>query len=301
MNKLAYFLVDVFTSQPFGGNPLAVFPDAASLPDAAMQAIANELNLSETTFIHPPSNPDSDATVRIFTPRRELPMAGHPTLGTAFVLQNENLCTPKRPGRYVFDEGIGPVSVKIPIAPDPRQPITMHQQPPQFFETLDRANIAACLSLSTDDLHGDLPVQIVSSGVPFIIVPIPSTDALAKASLNYDRFTRTNPEARSHEFLLYSPTSQSDRIQCRMFAPRFGILEDPATGSGQGPIAGYRHRYEGWSGSPCTTLQGLASGRPSELQTALETSANGTIQSIKVSGQCIAMGQGSIRRPDAHN
>ncbi len=290
-----YFLVDVFTQRAFGGNPLAVFPYAKEMTSDQMQRIASELNLSETTFVQAPINEGSDCTVRIFTPRRELPMAGHPTLGTAFVLHNLKHLKPKSPQQFIFDEGIGPVRVGFTEADVEPRTFSMHQPQPEFGEKLDRRAVATWLGLSPTDLAPDLPVQIVSCGVPYIMVPIGTLEGIRLASLNDAAAKEQLGERPSQEFLLFTHQTEQDGIDihCRMFAPRFGVPEDPATGSAQGPLAGYLTKYGQATGRPLRSEQGVELGRPSQL-TAEVVKENDVITGVIVSGQCVPMGEGRL-------
>jgi len=163
MRNLKYHLIDVFTDQPFGGNPLAVFPNADGLRQGEMQQIAKELNLSETTFIQKATSDAADCAVRIFTPKCEIPMAGHPTVGTAFVVLEKKLLKPRAEGQLIFDLGIGPTAVETSDL------ITMHQPVPEFGEILDSVGVMKSLGLEVSDLLPDVPVQIISAGVPFIL------------------------------------------------------------------------------------------------------------------------------------
>ncbi|MEN8736310.1 MAG: PhzF family phenazine biosynthesis protein [Akkermansiaceae bacterium] len=285
MRSLHYHLVDVFTDQPFGGNPLAVFPQSNDLMKAEMQAIAQELNLSETTFLQKAVSDEADCRVRIFTPRCEIPMAGHPTIGTAFAILEKGLLAPKSPDALVFDLGIGQTVVET------KGQVTMHQPVPEFGETLDGTALAEALGLSADDLIEGAPVQVVSAGVPFILVPLKSLDAVKRASLSLEKLDQVCAAIETREvmpFCLGSETSEAS-AHTRMFAPRFGIIEDPATGSAQGPLGAYREKY-GLT-EDCTMIheQGFEMGRPSII--SIEMMEDG---SAKVGGSCVLMGQGEI-------
>ncbi|MDB4288621.1 PhzF family phenazine biosynthesis protein, partial [bacterium] len=242
MKSLLYYLVDVFTDQPFGGNPLAVFPNADDLRQEEMQQIAQELNLSETTFLQKATSEGADCTVRIFTPKCEVPMAGHPTIGTAFVILERNLLESRKEGRLIFDLGIGPTKV------DTRGLITMHQRVPEFGEVIDSVGVMKALGLANSDLLPNIPVQIVSVGVPFILVPIKSLEAVKRARLNLELLDQVCEDHGSREVMPFCLDAEmpSASAHSRMFAPRFGIIEDPATGSAQGPLAAYRVKYGRW-------------------------------------------------------
>src|SRR5205814_3849459 len=190
MKRLHYHLVDVFTDRAFGGNPLAVFTGGAGIPDALMQSIAKELNLSETTFVLPPDDKKHDCRVRIFTPGSELPMAGHPTVGTAFVLAREGIL--KKPDA-IFEEGVGPVPVSIELKNGAPGFIEMRQPLPKFgprFEDLDA--IAQMLSVEPHVIRDmNLPVEVVSCGVPFLFVPFPNLRAIRDVRVRADLWEHT--------------------------------------------------------------------------------------------------------------
>ncbi len=189
---LQYHLLDVFTDRPFGGNPLAVFTDPPlDLPTETMQQIANELNLSESTFVFPPSDPANDFSVRIFTPASELPMAGHPTVGTTYLLAQIGKLGPIKQSKTVtFEEGVGPIQVTVQAdaGGSPRR-VLMRQPLPQFQDIYeDRQAIAEMLTLSLQDLRPGAPIQAVSSGLPFLYVVVKSLDAMRRISLRLDRW-----------------------------------------------------------------------------------------------------------------
>src|SRR5687767_4507918 len=183
MRRLHYHRVDVFTDRAFGGNPLAVCTNGRGLTTETMQAIAKEFNLSETTFVLPPDDPRHDWRVRIFTPSAELPMAGHPTVGTSFVLAREHMIP--RDGRetnIVLEEGVGPVPVRVEFRDGEPSFAEMSQPLPTLGPRLEeRQAVAAMLSLEESDIEPDLPVEVVSCGVPFLFVPLRSLDAARRA------------------------------------------------------------------------------------------------------------------------
>jgi trans-2,3-dihydro-3-hydroxyanthranilate isomerase len=277
----AYRIVDVFTKQAFGGNPLAVFPGAESIDPALFQKIARELNLSETTFVLPPTRPDCDVRVRIFTPARELPMAGHPTVGTAFVLD--------RGSRIVFEEGVGPIVVERVGAARWR----MTQPPPVFGEPrLDRAALAQALRLTVSDLVEALPLQAVSTGVPFLVAPLRDRAALARLSLQEARW---RPLATGIEGVYAFASLGGAQVQSRLLGVA-GIPEDPATGGAAGPLAAYllRHGLVA-QGTPARILvrQGIEMGRPSEIHVEIGGSAANP-GPPQVAGDCVAVGRGLL-------
>ncbi len=293
MSEYAYHLVDVFTDVPFGGNPLAVFPLADGLTDALMQTIAKELNLSETAFVMPPTDKQCDYRVRIFTPDMELPMAGHPTVGTAFVLQRQGVIT--APSRVTFQEGVGPVPVELALDGD-KVAVTMAQPLPAFgAEYDDRAAIADMLSLTEDDLLPDCPVQAVSTGVPFVYVPVKSLDAIGRASVKVDvwqRLLADGPAPHVYVFTLETVHATST-VHSRMFAPLMGIPEDPATGAASGPLGAYLVRYGLAKPGTMINEQGIEMDRPSEIQIGIDWDGD-AFTGVRVGGRCVYMGHGVL-------
>ena len=302
MKKLSYHLVDVFTDRAFGGNPLAVFTDGRGVSDAHMQAIARELNLSETTFVLPPRNPKNDFQVRIFTPTYEMPMAGHPTVGTAFVLAREGFVkSTGSENTVIFEEGVGPVPVSIGWSEGAPGFIEMRQPLPQFgprFE--DAGTVAELLSLEVRDIvETHLPMEVVSCGVPFLFVPINSVEAMAKIRFRAEMCERVlsglAPGGGVFVFAKGGQFPGSD-VHGRMFAPALGVLEDPATGAANGPLGCYlvRHRVLQSEGElRCVVEQGVEMGRPSFLHLAI-AHADGEITGVKVGGTCHYMGSGHL-------
>lgn len=311
MPGFSYHVVDVFTDRPFGGNPLAVFPDAGGIPASLYQSIARELNLSETTFVLPATDPDCHCKLRIFTPARELPTAGHPTIGTAFVLTREGIFDPSaNHGVMRMEQEVGTVPVTIettdgvPGASGVPERITMEQAVPSFGpEDPRRAEIAAMLSLDEADLLDGVPIEVGSAGVPFLYVPLRSLDAARRAVLRMDLWSSLLAEREaSSPFLLTTETeSPKATVHTRMFAPGFGITEDPATGIASGPLGGYLARHGMLNGQALNdngevvivSEQGLEMGRPSiiEIRIALDGE---TITGVKVGGRAVYMASGTM-------
>lgn len=230
-----YITVDVFTDRAFGGNPLAVVLDAGGLSTAQMQAIASEFNYSETTFVLPPRDGAHDARVRIFTVNKEIPFAGHPNVGTAYVLAAR---AAKPPARLLFEEGAGLVPVEV--LSERGSVVGAELTAPQPLEKLTQFSAeqaAACISLSTAEIRTDLhPPLIASVGLPFLMVELASRDALRRARPDASAFARTFPCDGSDAVYLYTrdipPTEKTSDLQARMFHPgSSGLSEDPATGS----------------------------------------------------------------------
>ena len=236
--------VDVFTTVAFEGNPLAVFTDARGLDTATMQRIANELNLSETTFVFPPADPKNTALVRIFTPRSELPFAGHPTVGTAFVLRGDSAAT-----ELVLEEGVGPVPVRVAQAGDGALQFWLTTPPITFGERVDPKPVAAALGLPVSDLLADVPPEIASSGPTFLFVALKNRDAVDRIELLDFRALRAAVPNAPTEVFVFARLEESDAqdgdtyaVYSRMFAPAIGVAEDPATGSATGPLAAFMMR-----------------------------------------------------------
>ncbi|HEX8146448.1 MAG TPA: PhzF family phenazine biosynthesis protein [Pyrinomonadaceae bacterium] len=301
MRRLHYQLVDVFTDRAFGGNPLAVVTNGRGVPGETMQAVAKELNLSETTFVLPPDDPRHDWRVRIFTPGSELPMAGHPTVGTAFVLAREHMIA--RAGRetnVVFEEGVGPVPVSVEFEGGEPVFAEMSQPLPTFGKRLDdRRAVAAMLSLEESDLAAGLPVEVVSCGVPFLYVPLRGLDAARRARPRVDLVERAADEhGIPPEVFVFTREVEGagSTVHSRMFAPGLGIAEDPATGAASGPLGCYLVRHGLVEAAPAAEVvseQGIEMGRPSYIRIWVERRGE-EITAVRVGGRCHFMGEGFI-------
>lgn len=296
MKSYSYRLLDVFTDVPFGGNPLAVFTDARGLTDAGMQSIARELNLSETTFVLPPRDRTNNYWVRIFTPLTELPSGGLPTIGTAFALGlEERLRQDALRQRVVFEEATGPISVTM------EAPMLSMQQPiPEYGPVFpERDAVAAMLGLDTLALTPGLPVQSVSCGLPYLIVPVVDLDAMQKIRFRMDIWERVlKRSAHPHVFVFTLECRYpGSSAHCRMFAPSLGVHEDPATASAVGPLAGYFARWRMLEPASRLSLvceQGVEIGRPSFLHVTLERQGE-QIRGVRIGGQCVSVGSGQIQ------
>jgi trans-2,3-dihydro-3-hydroxyanthranilate isomerase len=300
MRKLHYHRVDVFTDRAFGGNPLAVFTNGRGLSDETMQAIAKEFNLSETTFVLPPEDARHDYRVRIFTPDRELPMAGHPTVGTTYVLAREHMV--RRDAEEVtitLEEGVGPIPVRVVYREGEPVFAEMSQPLPTFGPRLeDRGLVASMLSLEEADLVPGLPVEVVSCGVPFLYVPVRSLAAAGRARPRADLIERAAADGVPPEVFLFTREAVHDgsTVHSRMFAPGLGITEDPATGGASGPLGCYlvRHGLVECDGSAeIVSEQGIEMGRPSFVFIRIER-AGEEITAVRVGGQSHYMGEGFV-------
>jgi trans-2,3-dihydro-3-hydroxyanthranilate isomerase len=295
-----YITVDVFTERAFGGNPLAVVLDAEGLSTAQMQAMAVEFNYSETTFVLPPRDPAHDAQVRIFTVNNELPFAGHPNIGTAFVLATQ---AARSPARFKFEEGAGLVPVEILLEGDRVVGAELTAPKPlSKFTQFSAEQAAACISLSAADIRTDRhPPQIVSVALPFLVVELTSREALRRASPDAAGFARILPDNRCDAIYFYTrdvpPGEMPLDIQARMFFPgSSGLIEDPATGSATVAAAALLADLSGERDGELKLRvgQGVDMGRPSLLLTRVRKH-NGAVVSAHVGGRCVQMMEGSFR------
>jgi len=286
MKEYQYHLVDVFTEQRFGGNQLAVFAEADGLTAEDMYAIANELNLSESAFVFPADDPTCDFKVRFFTPQIELPMAGHPTVGTAYVLRKLGKATRDS---VRLEEGVGPLTINY----NPDGSVTMNQPVPQFSSVFeDRSILANLLSLNENDLHPGYPAQVVSAGVPFIYIPIRDLEAIGRIKLNLDVWDKHIANYETPHIFTFTPSGA--HVRSRMFAPAMGIPEDPATGAASGPLGAYLFKYGVVTAEEALSIvsdQGVEMGRPSKVLIRVETSGD-EITAVSIGGTSVDVGYG---------
>jgi trans-2,3-dihydro-3-hydroxyanthranilate isomerase len=318
VRELRFVQVDVFTERVFGGNPLAVVFEAAGLSDAEMQAIAREMNCSETSFLLPPTRTDCAARVRIFTPAREIPFAGHPTIGTAWVLATEKLL-PRNSLRFSLEEGIGPVEVTL--EGDPARPSLLWMQHGEARfgpELTKRAGFARALGLAESDLLAGAPVCTGSTGSTFLYIPLRDREVVDRARLDVPALLaaqgegpkvgvfvfavagRGAAEGEPSEYQSGATGAAPARVYSRMFAPHTsGIPEDPATGSASGPLGAYL--VERGLVAPADTVsilseQGTRMGRPSFIRIRVGMRA-GRISEILVGGSVVPVIEGRLRVP----
>jgi trans-2,3-dihydro-3-hydroxyanthranilate isomerase len=278
VTRYEYRLVDVFTDRAFGGNPLAVFREPGALDPKTMQAVAKELHLSETTFVFKPSSAAADHRVRIFTPDAELPFAGHPTLGTAYVLAEGG------DGSTRLEEGVGVIRVTISDGF-----VQMEQPLPSFSgTTVSRKAAADALGLAVEEVRSDVPIQMGSSGVSFLFVPLANLKAVRRAR------RPVGLEGSVYVFAMSAERSGS-HVHGRMFAEGLGVSEDPATGAAQGPLGAYLVAHElVQAATPTTRIrveQGFEIARPSILDIEVDR-AGSAISAVRVGGRCVPMGGG---------
>lgn len=303
MTSHHYLHLDVFTPSPLSGNQLAVFHEPPVWPDTTLQAIAREMAFSETTFVYPPVSRGALAQVRIFTPGGELPMAGHPTIGTTFALAHRDRIVPGTK-HIVLDLGVGPTHVDLEwdAAVKHLHFAWMTQPQPTFGMAFDnRAQVARSLGLKITDLAEGLPVQIVSCGVPFAFVPLKTRHQVDHAILDRPLWKKACAASgvAEHKVFVFSIENTNTipvRLYSRMFAPLIGIPEDPGTGGASGPLGSYLVHNNVTTGKVCEFLshQGVKMQRPCEISIRI-TSQGGEISRVQIGGTAFVAGAGSLR------
>lgn len=305
MKTCRFYQVDVFTDRPFGGNPLAVFPEADDLTDQEMQWIAREMNLSETTFVTSPQASGADFKVRIFTPRKEFPFAGHPVVGTHWVLAHVGLVSLREPvTRVSFELGVGVLPADLHVLNGRVTRIVMTQGRPEFCAVLeDVPSLARGLGLPVAAITDtDLPVQVVSTGVPQMMVPVRSLAEVR--GLDVSRFdmaalARAWRSVGTEFCFIFTTQTQSPKadVHVRLFAPTVGVPEDPATGSANGALGAYlvQHQVVPTETSPVKIIseQGLEIDRPSTLSVEVDHT-EGRPRAVRVGGQVVMVAEGVI-------
>lgn len=285
--RYAFHILDVFTDRPFGGNQLAVLPDAAGLDDARMQAVAAEFGFSETTFVLPPTRPGHDCRVRIFTPRHEMPFAGHPTIGTAIALANLGRAPA---GRVVMEQIAGTVSVEVRSG----SPVEAELAAPKLPSLRDAPHGAGAAALAGVAESEMLGAHVASAGAAFLFVELRSLDALARARPPFGLGADTEGLA----LFTRDTGSAAHDLRMRMFAPHHGIAEDPATGSAAAALGGLlavtEGRADGWQS--WRIGQGIEMGRPSLLRVRARREA-GNVAEIRVAGAAVTVAEGTIEVP----
>jgi trans-2,3-dihydro-3-hydroxyanthranilate isomerase len=301
MPTYPFYTADVFTSRRFGGNQLAVFPAADSMDPSVMQAIAREFNFSETAFVLPPDDPAHTRRVRIFTLGGEVAFAGHPTIGTAFVLTTAGLITLAGDStKIVLEEGVGPVPVTILLengAPSFAQ-LTAAQLPEFGPKPPAPADLARALNLEASDIRTDVfSPEGVSCGWAVLFVPLESLDALKRSRPQLDEWNRVIAPYWAQMLMVFCASEETQRAayHARVFAPTFGVLEDPATGSACAALGGYLakrdSRLEGtlkW-----VVDQGIEMGRPSVIEIEVDKSA-GAVTAVRIGGSSVLVTKGEL-------
>src|ERR1035437_5587130 len=264
MKEYGVVYIDAFTNTPFAGNPCAVLPKAEGLSDEQMQAIARETNLNETSYVL--SSDKANFRVRYFTPRNEIPFAGHPTIATAFLLAREGYISLQEPvTRITLEFKIGVLPVDIEVKNGKPQRVIMTQQPPTFGMTFDAQEVAPCLGLQVGDLRSDCPSQVVSTGVAFLIVPVREVSVLGKVKMDREALAKLVDKAGVSAAYLFSLGGFKEEADthARLFDPR-GTSEDPYTGSAAGAIGCFVIRYGLKKGPVLRAEQGNFVNRPGE-------------------------------------
>jgi len=302
MREFAFIQADVFTDRPFTGNPLAIFPDAEGLSSEDMQSIAKEMNLSETTFVLPATDLKAKFRLRIFTPTSELPLAGHPVVGTCFILAQRGVIDLSEGTNRIYQEcGAGVLPVDIIVESGEIAEVVMTQSPPRFFDQYTKQKLLAdAVGLSEDQLlPDDLPAQVVSTAVPQLMVPARSLRHLDKIEIDLVAMRKVLSQTRTDCFMIFTRECVHDEstAHARMFAPTVGVLEDPATGSASGALGAYLVKHGLVEAAPTAHIlveQGYEMGRPSTIHVEVDADANGP-QEVRVGGKAIEIADGQLR------
>ncbi|HMF56816.1 MAG TPA: PhzF family phenazine biosynthesis protein [Pyrinomonadaceae bacterium] len=308
MPKYRFLQLDVFTDHAFGGNPLAVFPEAEGITDDEMQQIAREMNLSETVFVLPSNEERALRRLRIFTPARELPFAGHPVVGTWYALALEGIVSLPEGGsglvRIEHELGIGVLPVEIEFQNN--EPVRVVMTQGQFEivkEVADkdaRGRIARAIGLSVDDLNERLPVQAISTGNSMLIVPVRSLEALGRCSVDAAGLVEAYRSASATGCYAFTfETKEDNAAHARFFVPDLGMMEDPATGSAAGPLGGYLVHHGALSIDPeygvyrFVIEQGDFMNRPSRIHLEV-TGTRGNVEQVRVAGSSVLVARGKL-------
>lgn len=264
---MKYYTVDVFAQEKYAGNQLAVFTEAGSFSDELMQQITKEINYSETTFITSLQQREGGYDVRIFTPAQELPFAGHPTLGTAYILQQKIIKNPVP--QVILNLKVGQIPVAIHYSNNDVDELWMQQNSPSFDQIFTAEVLAEVLNIKSSEIDSRYPIQEVSTGIPFIIVPLKDLAALKRSRVDKEKLLKLVENTAAKAILIFCPeTSNAENdLSVRVFVDYFGIPEDPATGSANGCLAGYLVKYAYFNESEVNIKveQGYEIGRPSLL------------------------------------
>jgi trans-2,3-dihydro-3-hydroxyanthranilate isomerase len=290
----AFYILDVFAEEKYSGNQLAVVRNAASISDDEMLRIAREINFSETVFILSDDKRDGAYDVRIFTPKEEVPFAGHPVLGAAYVIQQEIIQKPL--DSLVLNLKIGRIPVRLNYKDDKPDILWMELMQPVFGEMVEPGVIAEVLGLETDDIYIIHPAQVVSTGFPFIIVPLKGKSAMKRCRVNKERYLELIENREAKAILVFSPDTydQKNNLNVRVFADYYGIPEDPATGSANGCLGAYlaKHDYCGGKKISIRVEQGYEIGRRSLLYIDAEEK-DGSFD-ISVGGKVVMVSKGEL-------
>ena len=294
MTGYVFYIVDVFAEEKYASNPLAVVKDAGVLSDKEMQQIAREMNYSETTFILSDEKQNCGFDVRIFTPKEEVPFAGHPTLGTAYIIQREIL--KKTVKEVILNLKVGQVPVTFNYTGGQADILWMKQTPPEFGKVLDSCDISRVLNIDEQEIDRSFPIQEVSTGFPFIIVPLRTLDAIKKCRIDRDRYFRLIENTDAKAILVFCPETYNleNDLNVRAFVDYYGIPEDPATGSANGCLAAYlvKHRYSDGDKIDLRVEQGYEIGRPSLLY--LKSGSNDGNIEVQIGGKVEMVAKGHL-------
>jgi trans-2,3-dihydro-3-hydroxyanthranilate isomerase len=300
---MRYLTLDVFTPVPFGGNQLAVFPDARGIPEGALLPITREFNFSEVTFCYPPEDPAHTRRVRIFTPGGEVPFAGHPTVGTASALALCEGALPGGTGRLMLELGVGVIPVEVRVESPARAwaEFSVAKLPEIGPQSPTINTLAEILSLEPKDLLGGASSpQAVSCGLPFLLIPLKSLDALGRARVRVDLWESTLQRFWAPMMFLASRDEERGphHWRARMFAPGISVPEDPATGSAVAAFGGWLALKDARADGAFawTVDQGVEMGRPSHLTVSAEKTG-GAVTAVRVAGQAVLVSEGTLRLP----
>ena len=295
MSKLAINIVDVFAGEKYAGNQLAVVKDAKTLSASVMQKIAKEMYFSETSFILSDRKRRGGYDVRIFTPEEEVPFAGHPTLGTAYVILQEII--KKQVNKIILNLKVGQIPVTITYVRGQPDVLWMKQKQPTFGKIYDTKTIADIINLNPSDIDPAFPIQEVSTGIADIIVPLKTLSAVKRARTNRDKYFQLVEDTEAKSMLVFCPETyhKQNHLNVRVFADYYGIPEDPATGSANGCLAAYlvKHRYFGQDQINIRVEQGYEIGRPSLLLLKAKQDESERID-VNVGGRVIPVAKGEL-------
>jgi trans-2,3-dihydro-3-hydroxyanthranilate isomerase len=294
ITNIPFLILDVFATGKYTGNQLAACLNAGDLTNTQMQQIAREINFSETTFVTNSEPVNGGYNTRIFTPTTELPFAGHPTLGTAFAIQQEIIKDAVE--RVNLNYQVGQIPVDLNYLNGELDILWMHQQQPKFFEAVDVEMLAAVIGVSPADIDSRYPIEPISTGLPFIIVPMKTLAAVSQAKLNLDLYNKSVAHLPAQAILVFcAETIDPNRqLHVRVFTECFGIPEDPATGSANGCLAAYLAKYQ-YFGSPTldiTVEQGIEMGRASLLYLRAEYTPDNC--PVSIGGRVINIAKGEF-------
>jgi len=294
MAKRTFYILDVFAEQKYAGNQLAVFRHVDGITDVEMQQIAKEMHFSETTFIVSEEEKNGGYDVRIFTPEHEIPFAGHPTLGTAYLIQQQILWEPVE--KVVLNLKVGQIPVTFKYQGERVDIMWMRQIDPTFGAVLDSRSLSKILNIDNQEIDDRFPIQEVSTGTPFILVPLKTLNGVKRAEIDRTGYLELIKNTEAKAILIFCPETynRENDLNVRVFADYYGVPEDPATGSANGCLAGYlsKYHYFGKDQIDIRIEQGYEMGRPSLLLLKAEKTEKGI--SVQVGGKAVMVAQGAF-------